>query len=324
MNRLKNLFYLSALFLFIFAGAASASDKKTIVICSLFPQYDFVREIAGDTVELEMLLPPGTDSHSFDPRPSDMLKLNNADIFVYTGKYMEPWAERIVAGLDNKRLKVLDASQGITLSKGHHHDDDDDDNDIVDDHDECDDEDCHHCSHGHSFDPHIWLDLSLAVKMVDSITATLIECSPENADIYRKNSEEYKAKLIELDNEIAGIVARGKRRSLVFGGHFAYLYFLKHYNLNYVTAYDTCSSEGEPGVKRISQIIHYIKERKIPCIYHEEFAVPKVARSIAEQTGIELLELSTAHNLTRQEFESGVTFLDIMRKNRDNVKRGLE
>ena len=159
--------------------------------------------------------------------------------------------------------------------------------------------------------------------MVDNIVAGLTAADPSNAGEYVKNAEAYKAKLAELDGEFRDIVSAGKRRTLVFGGRFAYLYFLKHYGLNYVTAYDTCSAEVEPGVQRIAQVIKFIKDRAVPCVYHEEFSVPQVARSIAEQTGAELLEFSTAHNVTRREFESGVTYLDIMRRNRDNVARGL-
>ena len=106
-------------------------------------------------------------------------------------------------------------------------------------------------------------------------------------------------------------------------GIFAYLYFLKHYGLNYVTAYDSCSSEGEPGLQRIAQVIQYMKKKDIRCLFHEEFVVPKVAQSIAEQTGAKLLTFSTAHNLTKDEFEKGVTFLDIMKANRDSVEQAL-
>ena len=288
---------------------AEAAERKLTVVCSLFPQYDFVRQIAGDRAAVQMLLPPGVESHSFEPRPSDMRTLNEADLFVFTGKYMEPWAERIVQSLDNKKLIVVDASQGIELQKEPDHEDRDENGET------------HH--HHHEYDPHIWLDLSFAQKMVDTILAGLIQADPDHAESYTKNATAYKARLADLDAEFASIVKKGKHRTLVFGGRFAYLYFLKHYGLNYVTAYDTCSSEGEPGVQRIAQVIRYMKQKDIRSIFHEEFVVPKVAQSIAEQTGAKLLLFSTAHNLTRDEFEKGVTFLDIMKGNRDSVAQAL-
>ena len=291
------------------AAPTADSDRKLSVVCSLFPQYDFVRQIAGDHAVVRMLLPPGVESHTFEPRPSDMKTLNDADVFVFTGKYMEPWAERIVQSLDNKNLVVVDASRGIALQKEPDHEDHDEHGNT------------HH--HHHEYDPHIWLDLSLAQKMVDNIASGLSTADPEHADLYAKNAEAYKARLAELDAEFASIVKKGRHRTLVFGGRFAYLYFLKHYGLNYVTAYDTCSSEGEPGVQRIAQVIQYIRKKDICCIFHEEFVVPKVAQSIAEQTGAKLLTFSTAHNLTRDEFERGVTFLDVMKANRDSVEQAL-
>ena len=291
------------------AGGAGAEERKLSVVCSLFPQYDFVRQIAGDHASVRMLLPPGVESHTFEPRPSDMKTLNDADVFVFTGKYMEPWAERIVQSLDNKKLVVVDASLGVALQKEPDHEDHDEHGNT------------HH--HHHEYDPHIWLDLSLAQRMVDNIATGLSAADPEHADLYAKNAEAYKARLAELDAEFASIVKKGRHRTLVFGGRFAYLYFLKHYGLNYVTAYDTCSSEGEPGVQRIAQVIQYIRKKDIRCIFHEEFVVPKVAQSIAEQTGARLLTFSTAHNLTKDEFEKGVTFLDIMKANRDSVEQAL-
>ncbi|WP_158612205.1 metal ABC transporter solute-binding protein, Zn/Mn family [Fretibacterium sp. OH1220_COT-178] len=303
------------------AGAAEAGEKLSVV-CSLFPQYDFVRQIAGDLAVVRMLLPPGVESHTFEPRPSDIKMLNDADVFVFTGKYMEPWAERIVRSLDNKRLIVVDASQGVELRKEHEHEHHHApaEKDAVRSRDEHAEE-AHH--HHHEYDPHIWLDLCHAQTMVDTILAGLIEADPKHAEVYTKNAEAYKARLAELDGEFAAIVKKGRHRTLVFGGRFAYLYFLKHYGLNYVTAYDTCSSEGEPGVQRIAQVIRYMKKKEIRSLFHEEFVIPKVAQSIAEQAGAELLLFSTAHNLTREEFEKGVTFLDIMRANRDNVEKAL-
>ena len=291
------------------AADVPAQDERPLVVCSLFPQYDFVRQIAGDRVELKLLLPPGTESHAFDPRPSDIMTLNRADLFVFTGKQMEPWADRILAGLENKGLLVVDASSGITLKKNHDH--------------EHEHETHGHGDHHHGYDPHIWLSPVLASRMVDNILTGLITKAPEHEAEFTANAETYKAKLARLDQEFQDIVRAGKRHTLAFGGHFAYRYFLEQYRLNWVTAYDTCSADGEPGVRRITQVIQYIKEHDIPCIYHEEFVEPRVARSIADQAGVELLEFSTAHNVTKEELESGVTYLDIMNRNRDNVARGL-
>ncbi len=292
-------------FMFVAAGVfgpASFAEGKPLVVCSLFPQYDFARQIAGDRATVFMLLPPGMESHTFDPRPADMAILNKADLFVFTGAYMEPWAKRIVESLDNKKLIVVDASAGI---------------DLLGEHDDV--------QHGHDgeYDPHIWLDFTLAAKMADAVTDGLCRADSENAFFYKKNAYDYKAKLAQLDRDFFEVVRNGKRDTLVFGGRFAYRYFLARYRLKYVTAYESCSTEGEPSVRQMADVIRYIKDNGVRVLFHEEFVDPKVARSIAEQAEAELLLFSTGHNVTKEEFRSGITFIDIMRSNMRNVEKGL-
>ena len=134
--------------------------------------------------------------------------------------------------------------------------------------------------------------------MVDNIAAGFCAADPENAPAYRQNAAAYKAQLAELDGEIQAIVEKSERRTLVFGGRFAYRYFLQRYGLNWVTAYD---GENEPGMRRVAEVVHYIKEHGVRYLFHDEFAEPRIARSIAEQTGASLLLFHMAHNLTRKE-----------------------
>lgn len=332
MNKKKILFVafaVTAVALFVLGlggglnrgGNASGrpDGAKLSIVASLFPQYDFARAIAGDKAEVSLLLPPGMESHTFDPKPSDMTKIYGSDLFIYTGKTMEPWADRVIAGMEDggaRNLLVVDASEGISL-EGHDHDDDHDDEDG--DHDDHSDSD----AHGHEYDPHIWLDPIHAIKMVGNIEEALCQKDPENADYYRANASAYKKELEKLDADITAVVKAGKRDTLVFGGRFAYLYFLKHYGLNYVTAYNSCSTEAEPSIRNMTHVIRYMRENDIPCVFHEEFVDPKVARSIAEQTGASLELFSTAHNVTKDELESGVTFIDIMRGNLSRIEKGL-
>ena len=156
--------------------------------------------------------------------------------------------------------------------------------------------------------------------MVDAIAAGFRAADPKNAETYRRNAEAYKARLAELDGEFQCLVEKSACRTLVFGGRFACRYFLRHYGLNGVTAYD---GENEPGIRRIAEVVRYIKEHGVRYLFHDEFARPKVARSIAEQTGAGLLLFHTAHNVTREELEKGVTFLDLMRANRDALALAL-
>ncbi len=289
----------------IFSGCsfnrANSADNKIKIVASLFPQYDFAKQIAGDKAEVSLLLPPGSESHTYDPSPADFLKISNSDIFLYTGKEMEPWADKICSSVQNNKLLISDVSQGVNLIESEHH----------------------HDGHEHSFDPHIWLDLTLAEKMVENITLALCEKDPSNSDYYKNNASNLKNELASLDDEFKNMISTAKRKSIVFAGRFAHLYFIKHYGLDYISAFDSCSTEAEPSVKKISKILEFIRKNDIPAVYYEEATEPKIANSIAEQTGVKTLQFSTLHNVTKDQLDSGVTFVDLMRENFENLRQGL-
>ena len=291
---------------------ASLNDKINVV-ATLFPQYDFAKQIAGDKAVVSLLLPPGTESHTYDPSPADILKVSSSDIFLYTGKEMEPWADKIINSVKNKNLIVGNASAGIDLMKVEHHHH----------HKEEHHHDNNSSHHEHNFDPHIWLDPTLAAKMVDNIALTFCQKDPQNSDYYKNNAEIYKNKLYELDANFKNMIDASKRKSIVFAGRFAHLYFINHYGLEYIAAFDGCSTEAEPSVKKVSKIIDFIHKNNIPAIYYEEISEPKVANSIAEQTGTKTLKFSTLHNVTKYQLENNVTYIGLMQENLENLRQGL-
>lgn len=280
--------------------------EKIIVTATIFPQYDFARAVGGKYAKVNMLLPPGTESHTFDPKPSDIAMVADSDLFIYTGEYMEPWAGSIVKSADSDMLRVIDASSGISLIKEEH------DHETDEHHDE-----------EHEYDPHIWLDMTNSIKMVETILDAFCNLDPAHTDYYTENAEAYIKELKQLDSDFLSAVENGKRKTIVFGGRFAYGYFIERYGLSYESAYDSCSSEAEPSIKKITEIIDFISENDIPVIYHEELVNPKVASVIASDTGIQTLELSTGHSVSRKQLEEGVTFIDVMKTNLENIKRGL-
>ena len=295
--------------------AMSGGANKLTIVTTLFPQYDFVRQIAKDKVNVVLLLPPGVESHSFEPTPRDVVTISNADVFIYTGPFMEPWANRILEGARTSKLTVLDLFGTLNIKEM-----------IATEHEGLlANEDAHAMLQGHDhwYDPHIWLDLSISVKMVDSIANLLAERDPANADFYRANAEEYMEKLTDLDNRFFDMVFTAERSSVVFGGRFAYAYFVRRYFLEYEAAYASCSAQSEPSVQAIAHIIEYIKENEIPVVYYEELVDPKVAKSIADQTGTQLMLFQTGQNISKEEFNSGITFLDIMEQNLENLTVGL-
>lgn len=281
------------------AGAPEA-DGRVKVVATLFPQYDFARQIAGEHADVTLLLPPGVESHSYEPTPADIIRINDADLFLYTGEYMEPWAEKILAGVTGD-VQAVDLSAHMTLEK-----------DV--------DGDGH--EHG-GYDPHIWTDPQNAKVMVDDIAAALCAVDPENAGEYRTSAAEYKEQLNVLDQAFAEVVETGKRREIVFGGRFALHYFAERYGLTCISAFDSCSSETEPSAKAVAEIIRAIETDGIPVVYYEELTDPKVARSIAEQTGAKPLLLHSCHNVSTEELQNGATYLSLMGQNVENLREGL-
>lgn len=339
-------------------AAGDESGKRLKIVATLFPQYDFARQIAGDYADVTLLLPPGMESHSYDLRPADMIEIRESDMFIYTGKYMEVWAQTIIDSLDDS-VMVVDVSDGITLEKeedyfvdehsAHEHsthehiahedtDEDDEhgaheDTDGDDEHgahentDEDDEHDSHaehsHSGHTHEYDPHIWTSPVYAMQMVENIVDALMEKDPQHAEEYRQRADEYIDKLAEVDAAFRQVSEESARRTIFFGGRFAMTYFVREYDFDCVSAYHDCSAESEPSISSVMRMIDEIKESGAKAVYYEELADPKVARTIAEETGVKLLLLHSAHNVSRQEYENGVTYLDIMWNNVEKLKEGL-
>ena len=308
------------------SGAAGDESGKK------FPQYDFARQIAGDYADVTLLLPPGMESHSYDLRPADMIEIRESDMFIYTGKYMEVWAQTIIDSLDDS-VMVVDVSDGITLEKEEdyfvdehiaHEDMDEDDEHGAHEDDEHDSHAGHsHSGHTHEYDPHIWTSPVYAMQMVENIVDALMEKDPQHADEYRQRADEYIDKLAEVDAAFRQVSEESARRTIFFGGRFAMTYFVREYDFDCVSAYHDCSAESEPSISSVMRMIDEIKESGAKAVYYEELADPKVARTIAEETGVKLLLLHSAHNVSRQEYENGVTYLDIMWNNVEKLKEGL-
>ncbi|HAK88274.1 MAG: zinc-binding protein [Nitrospirae bacterium GWB2_47_37] len=282
--------------------------KKLRIVTTLFPLYDFAKNIGVEYADVSLLLPPGVESHSFEPKPDDIVKINKAGVFIYTGKHMEPWAEKILKGIDNKSLIVVDSSKGINLMKEA-------------------EEDGHDHKHGKSeqeMDPHIWLDFGNAQKMVDNMLEGFIKADAVNADAYRKNAAQYKALLSALDNKFREGLASCSTKYFIHGGHYAFGYMAGRYGLNYISAYRGFSPDSEPSAKRLAELVKNMKKHNVKHIFYEELVSPRVADTIAKETGAALLQLHAAHNITKKEWDKGVTFAGLMEQTLANLKIGLQ
>lgn len=306
------------------AGCAAKNsfpqNGKINVVTTIFAQYDFVRQIAGDRANIVMMLPIGTEAHVFEPSPSDIVMVNKADVFIYTGEMMENWAHKMLESLSNKNIAIVDTSQNVLLYKTE---------DIEKEHQHQDGEDVEDGKHETKehidsiYDPHFWTSPINAKIIVDTIANALCDADPTNASYYTANAQNYKSELDKLDLQFKEIVQNGKRKEIIFGGRFAFYYFTKQYGLQYHSAYDSCSTESEPSLKTVAELINNIEQDNLPVIYYEEITQPRVAYSIAGQTGAAPLLMHSCHNVTQAEFDGGATYLSLMRQNAENLKAGL-
>lgn len=310
-------------------SAEESDSEKLSVVTTLFPMYDFTRIIGGEYVDVKLLLPPGIEAHSFEPSPKDMITITNADFFIYTGPFMEPWVHDFLDGIDNSSLSVINVSEGL---KFHSPEDEDEDHHEDKDHhkDEDHHEDKHHEDEHHEdehhhgdIDPHVWLDFENAIRIVDAVCKGLKEKMPEHAEEFMQRAEDYKEKLKALDEKCRLELAVYKNKTLFFGGHFAFGYFAERYGLELKSAYKGFAPNSQPTPKNLINLVDSIKETGAKAIFFEEIVNPKIAQVLSEETGAELLLLHAAHNLTKEEMKRGETFLSIMDANLERLKKGL-
>ncbi len=287
---------------------------KLIVVATLFPLYDFARNIAGDRAEVKLLLPPGAEPHTFEPKPADIVTLNRADIFIYTNRFMEPWAEKLLKGTEAKGLSVVDASHGVRFIEG------------STDGSEERKSGKHGAGNeheGHGADPHIWLDFSNAEKMVDTIATALITRDPANKDVYRNNAEAYKSRLKALDKAYQKGLSHCRKKVFVSGGHYTFGYLANRYQLRYRAAYGF-SPDAEPTAKNLADISTALRKEGLTHLFYEELLSPRIADTIAKETGAALLKLHGAHNISKEEFIASRSFIELMERNLDNLRTGLQ
>lgn len=289
------------------AQKSNNSSEKISVVATLFPQYDFAKAIGGDKADVTLLLPPGVEAHAYEPKPSDIAKINDATIFVYTNEFMEPWAHNIIESADTK-VRIVDASVGIEMTKGEEKEHEDEHEEIGHHHD--------------GVDPHIWLDFDNAKIMAKNIAEAMIEEDPQNAEYYRNNLQSYQTKLTELDNMYKSALSSCTSKTIIHGGHYAFGYLVKRYGFEYVST-QGFSPEAEPTTKDMVALVEQIKKDNISYIFYEELTSPKIAETLASETDVKLLLLNGAHNLTKKDYDSGASFISIMEENLKNLSLGL-
>lgn len=295
------------------SAVVTEETSKLDVVTTLFPYYDFVRQIAGDKVAITMVVPAGMDTHSFEPTPANMITVQNADVFIYNGGDMESWVPEVLEAVRNEN-QISDCMMDHVET-------------VVEEAVEGMEPEEEEAEGGEEeeveYDEHIWTSPANAQKIVAEICKVLQESQPEDADYFQKNADAYIEKLQELDNQFQEVVDNSVRKTVVFGDKFPLRYFVDAYGLTYSAAFNGCSTETEPSADTVAYLIDKVKEDNIPVVYHIELSSGKIADTIAEATGAKTLQFNTCHNVSQDDFDKGVTYLELMQQNVEALREGL-
>ena len=344
-------------------GCGKTTEKednyRLKIVTSLFPYYDMARAVIGDVkgIDLKMIVTPGQDSHSFEPTPSDVIQMENADVLIYNGGSLETWIDTLLDSLNNKKqiqMKMMDyvdvlneeIVEGMdTRFEEHDHDEHShkEDNHNKENHKEDSHSEENHKEDNHSedssndsefhnedseeeheeTDEHIWTSPVNEIIMTEKICEALSKALPEEKENFQKNAENYISQLKELDNEFRTIIENAKTKEIIFADKFPLQYFAKEYGLKYYAAFPGCGSDMEPSAKTIAFLVDKIKEDNIKAVFYLELSSHIVADAIETDTGAKPLQFNSCHNITQKQFDSGVTYVDLMKENVNNLKIAL-
>ena len=303
--------------------AESAAEEKIKIVTTIFPEYDWVREILGDkadSAEITMLLDNGVDLHSYQPTADDIIRISDCDLFVYVGGESDEWVEgalKSAANKDRKVIHLLDAlgdsvKEEETVEGMQEEEEDHEEKEY--DHEE------------KEYDEHVWLSLKNARTLVGAISAALQELDPDNKDTYAANAEAYGQKLSALDAEYQKAVSAGTYKTLLFGDRFPFRYLVDDYGLSYYAAFAGCSAESEASFETISFLVRKVDEGKLPCVLTIEGAQHKIAETVVQNTAgknQKILTMDSMQSTTSQDVAGGTTYLSLMEKNLDVLKEAL-
>ena len=327
-NTIIQLFIFLVLITLFITGCTKENklDENSIsIVATNFPAYDFARSVVTKVdenylaptnnftnVDIKLLIKPGMETHSFDPTPKDIIDIQNADIFIYMGGHSETWVEKILATSNKLPKKIIKLKDVVEISDSHHHHETEEE----------------HNHNEHEEDEHFWTDSKNAIKMISTILENIIEVDNEktngkNIDEYKVNANAYINQIKKINSEIKNTVDKSSNKLLIFGDRFPFTYFAEEYNLDYLSAFDGCSSAVEVKTSKIAELIDTAKEKNSKAIFKIEMSNGKIAQTIADATGAKILELHSCQNVTKDDFNKGVTYAYTMNSNLNALKEGL-
>jgi len=292
----------------------SKDTKKIRVVSTVYPLMEFSQAVLANRGDVSLLLPPGVEIHSWRPRPSDIRRISQSDLFICIGAGLEPWITDILNTVKRSDLHVFQASEGISLLRSEaqapQHEDK-----LEHDHD-------HNQNFGH-LDPHIWMDFGIDQVIIDRLVAKMSELMPEASAYFKSNGEKYKERLRELDKLFEQTLSRCQQKTFILGGHAAFGYLAKRYHLHQISLFGL-SPDSTPTPRAMTEVVELAKKHNIKVIYFEINVSDNLAKVIAQEIGARTLVLNPAANITLNQRQNGTTFFDIMNMNLKNLREGLD
>ena len=301
---------------------AGSNEKTVSVVTTIFPEYDWVKEIVGDdsNVEVTLLLDNGVDLHSYQPTADDIMKISTCDVFVYVGGESDEWVEDALGEATNKNMQVINLLDFLGENVK--------EEEIVEGMEAEEEEENHEEEDEEvELDEHVWLSLKNSQILVSNIAQVLSEVDSANKDRYKKNADSYNSKLAELDNEYKEVINAATNKNVLFGDRFPFRYLVDDYNLNYYAAFVGCSAETEASFETIKFLSDKVDELGLSAVMVIENSDKKIAQTIIENTNsknAKILTMDSMQSTTYQDVEDGASYLTIMEQNLKVLEEGLK
>ena len=301
-------------------SAPMIEEGRINVICTVFPAYDFARQIAGERAHVSLLIPPGAESHSYEPTPHDMAALVRCDLIIANGGTGESWLETMLS-TGEINAPVVYMLNTVNLLEEEHKEGMQDAAHAHEHGESCDHD--HEHEHGADYDEHVWTSPRNAARISSAIASALSGIDPAGEGFYTQRLADYSEKLMALDAAFRETVDSAAHRSMIFADRFPVRYFVEEYGLDYYAAFPGCAEDTEPSARTVAFLIDKVREEGIGAVYFIEFSNGKMADVIVEDTGCKKLLFHSCHNVSAAELESGITYLALMEQNLENLKEGL-
>lgn len=297
-------------------GCYESGSGELSIVTTVFPAFDFAREIAGEQASVCLLVPPGSESHSFEPTAQDILRIQNCDLLICNGGESEVWLEDMLEGMEAEipRVVMMDCVQALEeeVKEGMQ----------VLEHEHGDEEAGEH-DHETEYDEHVWTSPRNAALISEAISQRLCSIDPENAWYYSSRCEAYCGSLLSLDGDFRSLLQGAGQPTMIFADRFPVRYFVEEYGLDYYAAYPGCAEQAEPSARTVAFLIYKVRQEHTPAVFYIEFSNQKMADVICEDTGCKKLLFHSCHNVTRQQLEEGVSYLGLMRGNLETLKEAF-